>query len=339
MYRKYTGYKGDLPSVVKEKLTTMREKLDQIQPKSFPTNISNELRQAIQELRRNKEITIREADKGSCIVLQDTKDYIAEGYHHLSDPSTYKTLDHDRTAEVTTIANETLNHHISLGAWHRGLEANLYTQPSGTRTQEMYFLRKVHKWPHKVRPIVSCSSGPTERISGFLCKVLSAHLDTVPSLVVNSQQVIQSLESLYLPTNRTITLVSLDVQALYTSIPQAASIQMVLQRIMPTEPSSSKSNITKNMLKDFLKVVISDNTFRFHNRYYNQVRGVAMGTKCAPPFANLFLACLEKKAHSTWQGPTPLTWLRFLDDILMLWDGSQPQLQQFSTTSTNRSLT
>ena len=295
----------------------------------FSTNINTEMRQAIQELRKNKQLTIREADKGSCIVLQDTQDYIREGYEHLSDRNTYRRLEQDQTEMVATLANDTLAHHILLGAWQPNLEANLYTQPSCTRTQELYFLRKVHKDPHKIRPIVSCSSGPTERVSGFLCKILSAHLDTVSSLVTNSQQVVQTLDNLDLSPYQSITLVSLDVKSLYTSIPQAASIQMVLQRIIPSPPPASKDLKIKNMLRDFLKVVISKNTFRFHDHFYEQTRGVAMGTKCAPPFANLFMAALEERALATWKGPPPITWLRFLDDILMLWSESQPMLEEF----------
>ena len=54
-----------------------------------------------------------------------------------------------------------------------------------------------------------------------------------------------------------------------------------------------------------------------------------MGTRCAPPFANLFLAVLEEKALETWTGTAPSLWLRFLDDVLMLWTGGQRQLQDF----------
>ena len=54
------------------------------------------------------------------------------------------------------------------------------------------------------------------------------------------------------------------------------------------------------MVRDFLKVVIKENTFRFNDRFYDQVKGVAMGTRCAPPpFANLFLAVLEERALGT----------------------------------------
>ena len=39
--------------------------------------------------------------------------------------------------------------------------------PPMVRTQEMYFLKKIHKNPPTARPIVSGCDGPTERISAF----------------------------------------------------------------------------------------------------------------------------------------------------------------------------
>ena len=54
-----------------------------------------------------------------------------------------------------------------------------------------------------------------------------------------------------------------------------------------------------------------------------------MGTKCAPPFANLFLAALEERALEQWGGTPPKAWLRFLDDVLMLWTGGVEQLGEF----------
>ena len=56
-----------------------------------------------------------------------------------------------------------------------------------------------------------------------------------------------------------------------------------------------------------------------------------MGTRCAPPFANLFLGSLEEKALSQWTGTHPLLWLRFLDNILMLWTGNQEELERLLT--------
>lgn len=53
-----------------------------------------------------------------------------------------------------------------------------------------------------------------------------------------------------------------------------------------------------------------------------------MDTKCAPPFANLFMASFEEKAIRAWtdKGGTPPTlWLRFL----LIWEGSKDELLLF----------
>ena len=126
-----------------------------------------------------------------------------------------------------------------------------------------------------------------------------------------------------------MTLVSLIVESLYLSIPQALGINMVLQRVLPTTALTAGYNIYKNFVRDLLQIVIRDNVFQFHNDFYKQIKGVSMGTKCAPPFANLFRASLEEQALDTWTGSHPLLWLRFLDDVLMLWERTDEQLAQF----------
>ena len=43
----------------------------------------------MQSLAEGRFITIKPADKGSCVVVWDREDYLAEGYKQLSDTSTY----------------------------------------------------------------------------------------------------------------------------------------------------------------------------------------------------------------------------------------------------------
>ncbi len=53
-----------------------------------------------------------------------------------------------------------------------------------------------------------------------------------------------------------------------------------------------------------------------------------MGTRTAPSYVNLFMANLEEQLLSKY--PTkPLLWLRYIDDILVVWDGDQERLKQF----------
>ena len=227
---------------------------------------------------------------------------------------------------MTHKANWAIKHHTEVGTLTKYQRGQLLTDVETVRTQQLYFLRKVHKDPHRIRPIVSASAGPTAKISGHLCKRFAPHLEDVHSLVKNSIQVVQILESLDLSADPDITLVTLDVESLYPSIPQGPGIEMVLQRVCPTSPPTSRRNNFKNMLRDLLKIVLGDNHFEFSGNHYNQTRGVAMGTRCAPQFANLFMASLEEKALMSWGGTKPKLWLRFLDDIFMLWSESELSL-------------
>ena len=43
------------------------------------------------------------------------------------------------------------------------------------------------------------------------------------------------------------------------------------------------------------ELVLTLNTFEFNDKFYTQTRGVAMGTKMGPSFANIFLGYIEKK--------------------------------------------
>ena len=72
-------------------------------------NLSKKEKLAIKELAGNREIVIKKADKGSCVVIMNTTDYINEGHRQLSDSKFYKRVDGDLTIEhnvkVESIAN------------------------------------------------------------------------------------------------------------------------------------------------------------------------------------------------------------------------------------------
>ena len=318
-----------LPQVMQDRLKLMKEKLGDLEHFEYPSNILPDVRKAILQLQKNKNIIIRQADKGSCTVIMDRDQYISEGEEHLSDKKIYLPSALDRTTEVCHKANLAVTHHHNLGVISRYHKNQIMMDVENVRTQQMYFLRKVHKHPHKLRPIVSACFGPTEKISGFMVKIFDPHLDDITSLVKNTTAVVNVLEGLDLGDSPDIILATFDVQSLYTSIPQGVGIEMVLQRISPTTPPTSRERPFKNMMRDLLKIILGDNHFSFHDKQYTQKKGVAMGTKCAPHLANLFMASLEEKALNSWEGTTPTRWLRFLDDILMIWKGSREELDIF----------
>ena len=191
-------------SLIEEHLVAIRERLQATsagpeEDQARWLNMSSEHKRALFTLRGDKSRTIKPADKGSCIVIQDTEDYLQQGLAFLSDPETYRELESDTSTETAHKANDLLERLHRQGMLTRYTATAHSAKLEELRQQRMYFLKKVHKTPHKLRPIVSCCSGPTQGISKLANTTLSNYLDTVPSLVSSSTQVINILEQLRLP--------------------------------------------------------------------------------------------------------------------------------------------
>lgn len=66
--------------------------------------------------------------------------------------------------------------------------------------------------------------------------------------------------------------------------------------------------------------------------FYLQNKGVAMGAKHAHSVANLFIDKWEKDVIDAQQSPGFSLWLRYIDDILLLWKGHPTSLVGFMET-------
>ena len=128
---------------------------------------------------------------------------------------------------------------------------NTYLLPTDTvSTQQMYFLKKLHKNPHGVRLIVSRCSGPTESISSFLDHIIKRLVSTTPSYIKDTPHLIFLLESTHIPSNA--ILVTIDVSSLYTNIPQDEGTESCLEAIEAVEAS----HISRNVLQQLFNIVL-----------------------------------------------------------------------------------
>ena len=201
----------------------------------------------------------------------------------------------------------------------------LTTEPP-PRTQQLYFLKKIHKNPIAVRPIVSGCGGPTENISQLVDLHLKPHVPKIKSHLRDSGHLISILESTPIPEN--CTLVTIDVKSLYLNIPHEDGIKAVLNRLYRTPELTDQMAIPPNTMADLLGIVLKQNYFQFADRMYHQVQGTAMGTKMAPSYANIFMAELEEKLLANYP-IDPLLWKRYIDDILCIWPGPPSELDHF----------
>ena len=135
-------------------------------------NISANERNAISALKRNSKIKLKKADKGATTVILGTAQKIDEGLQQLSNDNFYKPLSSPIVQDTARKVKEMVN------KLHRSGPIDLMTHKCLTiglkqpRIPEFYTLTKIHKKTPVGRPIVSGSSGPTDRISSFVDSLL-----------------------------------------------------------------------------------------------------------------------------------------------------------------------
>lgn len=217
-------------------LQNLPAKLADITTRAFSSNIRKSERIAIKELQKNNSITIKSADKGSCIVVEDTSSYIKDGEDHLQDQTIYEKLLDDPTSQLAEAINSYVNTIRKKGYITDHMKQYLtHPIPSKVRTQQMYFLKKVHKGPHCVRPIVSCSSGPTESISSFLDYFIQPLVPLTPAYIRDSKHVISIIEEASFPPD--CTLAAIDVTGLYLHIPHNEGIASTISHLYDHNPN------------------------------------------------------------------------------------------------------
>ena len=310
-------------STIEGYLNRIKTQVNTLVPLKTTTNLTPTQAKALKELSSDQSLVIKQADKGSGIVVEDTLQYIKDGLDHLSDESIYKEIDTDPTKSLTEAINTYTNSMYQEGIIDPITKKHLTleTEPP-SRTQQLYFLKKIHKNPIAVRPIVSGCGGPTENIS----QLVDLHLKPHIPYVKDSGHLISLLESTQVPKN--CTLLTIDVKSLYLNIPHRDGINAVLTRLYHTQEEADQMAIPPGTMADLLGIVLEHNYFQFADKMYHQVQGTAMGTKMAPSYANIFMAELEEKLLDNY--PTkPLVWKRYIDDILCIWPGPPSQIDHF----------
>lgn len=204
-----------------------------------------------------------------------------------------------------------------------------------------YTLPKIHKvdldnvTPSAIpgRPIVSNIKTPTENISQFL----DSHLKHIPqqlkSFVKDTPDFLRKIEALN-ETNifgSDTLLVTLDVTSLYTNIPKADGLAAIEQLCYTDQ---HKPEISKEVALTLLDLVLTLNAFEFNGKIYQQIHGTSMGTPVAPTYSNIFMGLLEAQILNSF-AEKPLIYLRYLDDIFIVWTHGRDKLNAFIQHANN----
>lgn len=296
------------------------------------SNIKLKTLQSTISLLKDPRFIIKPADKNLGLTIMYDSWYCKEVMRQLSDSATYYDLGSiiGYNARLYNIRKQ-----LRLGPKFRFIHKNAIKLLEEDKEKvetvpEFYILPKLHKNPVLGRPIVPSHSWITSNASRILNLYLQPILAEYNQILNNSTRLIIQLEAL----DPTITydIVTGDVSSLYTNIPTNDGIKAV---------GSIISDYYKNSpglvheLKWLLDWVLKGNVFKFRTKYYYQLNGTAMGTSCAPAYANLYMAYLEKNLNTS----NSILWYRYIDDIILIYDKKTPGLvnlmNQYNTQNKN----
>lgn len=286
----------------------------------------------IQRLMTDASITIKPADKNLGMCLVDTDWYNRELQRMLTVRTTYAPfnfLDPKRPGKKLSL--EQLQERIfkelkmiasqgqrTLESWHPQLadQALKYlTHASTDKTcsvPDIYLLIKVHKASGlSGRPIVPSTNWLTTPASVVVDHLLQEVLRDarITHIVKDTKSFINELEHTQLPTRDGI-FITADIASLYTNIDTNDGLRLVKSFLHERQIPSTRIDLIMSLLA----FVMSNSYLRFRDQIYHQIDGTAMGTACAPTYANIFVYMLEKQIVHELRNRVHL-YRRFLDDV------------------------
>jgi hypothetical protein len=276
--------------------------------------------EALKSLRDNRDIVIKPSDKGGAIVIWGKAEYRAEADRQLCDKTFYRKVGRDNTSTISKEINSVIQEYFEAG--HLSEDHRKYLTVVEPRTPCFYMLPKIHKPGNPGRPIVSACGGPTSKLSSFIDAHLKLVVPRIPSYLKDTTHFLQKLESLDLPQD--FILATIDVSSLYTNIHIDEGIRAVAEALNGTVLKTPLPTLLR-----LLSLVLNKNEFEFDGKHYKQVKGCAMGTPCAPNFANIFMEYIETSLLRDAPGPIPYVWWRFIDDVFIIWTHSRQELDKF----------
>ena len=118
----------------------------------------------------------------------------------------------------------------------------------------------------------------------------------------------------------------MDSKALYTNILNHEDIEAVKE----TLNNQAKKPIATRVIIKFLYPILTLNNFVFNGINYIQKKSCAMGTICAPAYANIFMGKFEKLHIYPCLRNFSTFYCWFIDDIFFLCNGTESELTKFT---------
>ncbi|EYC21254.1 hypothetical protein Y032_0020g81 [Ancylostoma ceylanicum] len=288
------------------------------------SNLSQEHWQGFKEVRSliaNNSIRLSVSDKGGeFVVLPQSLDReITE--LHLSDTTIYqRATEKDFLTQCKRLNDTWISVGKSAGLDERFVSRLKLDKPN---CPVFYSLVKTHKIAlqdmhsmsaevYKIRPIISCVGGPTDRISWFLNKIVSQLLAKIPSHLSNTEHFLQHLQEARF--DRGCVVESFDVTSLYTNVQNDEALQALSELLDKHARDINTFGLSKARILILIRECLKCNIFKWSGKYFSQTRGLAMGQRLAPVLAICFMSRIEEPVLAR----LPVMYCRYIDDCCVV---------------------
>ena len=320
------------------KLATARSAYNKISP----TNILPKQWRLIEEIKDNDLFICIEADKncGGCILLRDTNNSRGMS-EHLGNRAVYKPL----------TEHQALIHHRKLKSQVVAFYTKWRAKRVLSKAEFIYLSRavdyyadkiarfrmslKAHKTPWKMRPIVCCVGTFMNCLSCWLDYWFQKLKHLIPTYIRDSKQLLTKLQDLQaLPPNA--RLFTADANSMYTNIDTDHAIEVITQWLRNLEQQNLLPvGFPTGAIIEAMELVMRNNLFEWGDMYFLQLLGTAMGTSSACMWATIYFAVHEMGKLIPTYSSQLLLFLRFIDDMIAVWIGTDQEYEQFKNDTNN----
>ena len=321
--------------------------MDPLNRKKVSPNLNSDEYNALLELsklQKERQIVIKQCDKGAGIIILNHDDYIKSCYEHLEMKRNVANVEENYYQRVEesefTRSKERIKEVLEEARDNEIIDKDEFEalNPKDKLPSKFYSTYKVHKEhdpnkPPPVRPIISASGSSMENIGKYVQHHInefgsmhSTYIKDTPDFLrtVNEVNEIEDLEG-------NLILVTMDVAALYTNIPNDEGMEAV------REAFEEKQDTTfhREFVLRLLEILLHNNYFEFNGELFKQTIGAAMGSQPIPNYANIFMSRkIDRKILSIFEkyaaeeNISLKLFKRFLDDLFFIFRGSTRTLHR-----------
>ena len=321
------------------------QNIDSLNSLNFPnlqkapkSNLSKLEWAAINNLKNDKNIEIKEADKGGSVVILSKSHYKSMTLSQLNDEKTYTKLNSNPYQAIMKKIKALITKYKPLLTdseykylSHSYFEtSNFYGHPKihkseilhkAIKEQNKELITILEPKDLKLRPIVGRPKCPTRSLSNFLDLILKPLTKHVKS---NIKDNIEFLKTCKRNVTDDTVLVTFDVCSLYTNIPHEFGLRAI-EYFVSNNRQSINPRFTKQFVLEAASFMLSNNSMTFDEMFYLQIQGIVMGTIFAPTYATLSMGFHEIELYAIIRNKITLSvsnyfeqnWKRFLDDCFI----------------------